>query len=262
MLAWDAFRRAVRSFARPLARCKIALMSARRSCTRLLCARHLFTKLLGTKLAVGFRTALSLDPERAALRFSNSNRTLTYLVLQWVSSVSLLFNSTYCSSMVVGCYLLFGVCCLLLIVCCLWIFKVSMWNIEAKQVGKSSIWCIFRLENCRLSVSILSIFVESEITKSLFSSIHRTSFHYKTAGAKLFRGGVTVNMWPAVLQSKLHLAYSAQRFLILRCFAKSGSLPHAKKKEKKQKKEKVVSLVSLYRGSPTHLVAFGLANFF
>ena len=138
--------------------------------------------------------------------------------------------------MVVGCWLLFVVCCLLLVVCCLLfgvccflfvvgcclLFVVCCWlfvaceslrslceisisqcasggglaHIEAKKIGKSSIRCIFRLENCRLSVSILSIFVESEIAKPLFSSIRRTAFHYKTAGAILFRGGPPLTCGP------------------------------------------------------------------
>ena len=100
-----------------------------------------------------------------------------------------------------------------------------------RSIGTSSIRCFFRFGNCRLSVSILSIFVESEIAKPLFSSIRRTAFHCKTAGGILFRGGVTVNMPSAVLQSKLHSAYSDQRFLILRCLAKSAPLPRAKKRK-------------------------------
>ena len=147
--------------------------------------------------------------------------------------------------MVVGCWLLFVVCYLLFVACCLLyvaceslrspceisIFQCAsgggLAHIEAKKIGKSSIRCIFRLENCRLSVSILSIFVESGIAKPLFSSIRRTAFHCKTAGAILFRGGSAVNMRAAVLQSKLHFAYSDRRFSILRCLAKSAPLPRA-----------------------------------
>ena len=112
----------------------------------------------------------------------------------------------------VVCWLLFVVCCLLFVACCLFLVACGslrssceisisqcasgggLAHIEAKKIGKSSTRCIFRFENCRLSVSILSIFVESEIAKPLFSSIRRTAFHYKIAGAILFRRGVTVNM--------------------------------------------------------------------
>ena len=95
--------------------------------------------------------------------------------------------------MVVGCCLFLVACGPLRSSCEISISQCAsgggLAHIEAKKVGKSSISCIFRLDNCRLSVSILSIFVESEIAKPLFSSSRRAAFHYKTARAKLFRGG-------------------------------------------------------------------------
>ena len=139
---------------------------------------------------------------------------------------------------VVGCCLLFVVCCWLFVACeslrSLCEISISqcasgggLAHIEAKKVGKSSIRCFFRLGFCRVSVSTLSVFVESEIAKPLFSSIRRTAFHYKTAAAILFRRGAAVSLRSAVLQSKLHFAYSDRRFSILRCLAKSAPLPRA-----------------------------------